>query len=377
MAACAGAPQILLWEDMFVNTPILTRGWTSGFLLWFSPLPGSISVLNQLSVSINILAWAFTRHPVRYNWERSCVDMKILVINKDMMERTVIQQVLHNNGHEIMSAENSETAMQLLQEGDIRFVIADRVTTDIDAKQFIKRVRDAKPPYYIYILVLTAKVEETDITTPRSGADDFLQKPLVPLELKSRVRVGERILNLGDSLVEAKDTLDRVAMYDTLTGVLNQKAFLIFSRGELERARRGQSPLSLIALDIDNFKAINDKHGENIGNDVLNVIAQAIREKSRPYDGLGRYESDLFIIILPDVIGHDAEKIADRILKGILNTHISLLDGRELNVGVSAGIASAGRITASTDMDILIQKAKEAVAHAKREGGSQSHIIFV
>jgi two-component system chemotaxis response regulator CheY len=303
--------------------------------------------------------------------------MKILVLNKDIKERMVIQQTLGQNGHEIVSAEDSETAMQLLQLGGLRLVIADRASTDIDSKQFVKRVRDAKPPYYVYILLLTPKVEESDITMPHVGADDYLQKPILPVDLRSRVRIGERILQLGDNLLEAKDTLQRVAMYDTLTGTLNQKAFLNYSRAELERARRGQSSFSLIALDIDNFKSINDKYGENIGNDVLNVIAQAIREKSRPYDGVGRYEADMFLITLPGVIGQDAEKIADRILKGILNTNISLLDGREIKVGISAGVICSTRITASTEIEAVIEHAKEAVAHAKRAGGNQSHVVFV
>ncbi len=303
--------------------------------------------------------------------------MKVLVLSKDLTERAVIQQVLQHNDHEIVSAENSQAAMQLLQEGDVRFVIADRVTTDSDEKQFIKSIRDAKPPYYIYILLLTAKVQEDDINEPDSGADDYLQKPIVPIELKSRVQIGERILKLGDSLIEAKDTLQRVAMYDTLTGTLNQKAQLSFSAGELERARRGQAPFSLIAVDIDDFKSVNDKYGENVGNDVLNVIAQAIREKSRPYDGVGRYEADMFLITLPGVIGQDAEKIADRILKGILNTNITLLDGREVKIGVSAGIVSTTRITAATEVAALIEQAQEAVAHAKREGGNQLHVVFV
>jgi two-component system cell cycle response regulator len=294
-----------------------------------------------------------------------------------LTERAMIQQVLQHNSHEIMSAEDSETAMQLLQEGDIRFVIADRTNTDMDDQQFIKRVRDAKPPFYIYILLLTPKVQESDITTPRFGADDYLNKPIAPLDLKSRVSIGERILRLRDSLSEAKDTLDSTAMFDTLTKALNQKAFLVLARGELERARRGQSPLSLVALDIDNFKAINDKYGENIGNDVLTVIAKSIREKSRPYDGVGRFEEDMFIIILPGVIGQDAEKVADRILKDIKNTNISLLDGRELNVSVSAGVVSSLRITASTEIDNLVQHAMEAVAHAKRDGGNQSHMMFI
>ena len=303
--------------------------------------------------------------------------MKILVINNDLMERTVIQQVLQVNGHEIILAENSDTALQLLQQGEIRFVIADRVNTDIDEKAFIRKIRDAKPPYYIYILLITPKVQDADVTTPRTGADDYVRKPIVPVELKSRVNIGERILSLGDHLVQAKDTLSTTAMLDTLTGSLNQVAFLTLARGELERARRGQASLSLIAFDVDNFKSINEQHGKSIGNDVLNLIAQVIREKSRPYDGLGRYENDMFLVILPGVVGTDAEKVADRILKGIYNTNISLADGREIKVSLSAGIVSSARITPATEMEALVERAKEAVALAKRAGGNQIHTLYV
>jgi diguanylate cyclase (GGDEF)-like protein len=267
--------------------------------------------------------------------------------------------------------------MQQLQEGEIRFVIADRANTDIDEKAFIRKIREAKPPHYIYILLITPKVQDTDVTMPRTGPDDYLHKPIVPVELKSRVHIGERILGLGDNLVQAKDSLDTLAMFDALTHALNQKAFLALSRGELERARRNQVPLSLIALDIDKFKSINDRYGENIGNDVLTVIAQGIREKSRPYDGLGRFEDDTFLLILPGVIGQDAEKIADRVIKGVIHTSISLLDGTALKVGLSAGIVSAGRISAATEIDALIEQAQEAVSVAKRAGGNQIHIIYI
>jgi diguanylate cyclase (GGDEF)-like protein len=301
--------------------------------------------------------------------------MKVLVLSKDLKERTVIQQVLQNDGHEPVPVEDSETALQRLQEGSIRFVITDRVTTDMDEKQFIKRVREAKPSSHAYILLITTKVQESDITTSR-GTDDYLHKPVVPIELRSRVHIGERILSLRDNLVQARDTLEHGAMFDPLTNVLNQKAFLALSRGELERARRGQSPFSLIALDIDNFTSIHDQYGQEIGNDVLNVIAKAIREKSRPYDGVGRYGNHSFLIALPGVIGQDAEKIADRILKGILNTNISLLDGNAINVSVSAGIICLTHITASTEIDVLIQRAQEAIAQAQREGGNRSYMLF-
>lgn len=303
--------------------------------------------------------------------------MKILVLSNDLMERTVIQQVLQRKGHELMPAENSDIAMRLLQEGDIRFIIADRATTDIDEKQFIQRVRDAKPPYYIYILLITEKVQETDIASPRLGPDDYLHKPVAPVELKSRVHIGERILNLGDSLEQAKGSLENTVMNDPLTRVLNQKAFLGLSMGELERARRAQSSLSLIALDVDNFRSINDQYGENIGDDVLRVIAQGIREKSRPYDGVGRYEADTFVLILPSVIGQDAEKIADRIIKSIKNTDISLMDGTALNISLSAGIASSTHVTVATRVEMLIEKAIDAVLQAKREGGNQVYTVYL
>ena len=303
--------------------------------------------------------------------------MKILVLNKDWMERTVIQQVLQSNGHEIVSGESSDTAMQLIQEGDIRFIIADRASTDIDETQFIKRVREAQPPHYIYILLITAKVQDTDIASPRTGADDYLHKPIVPIELKSRVHLGVRILGLGDDLEQVKDTLKNLAIFDPLTSLVNRRAFLALSRGELERARRGQLPLSLIGLGIDNFGSIKKNYGEEIGNDVLKVIAQTVREKSRQYDSVGRYEEATLLLILPGIIGQDAEKIADRVLKGILNTQTSLIDGTPVDIRVSVGIVSSIHISASTEIELLIQHAKEALSHAQRQGGNQVHTIFV
>jgi two-component system chemotaxis response regulator CheY len=303
--------------------------------------------------------------------------MKILVINNDLMERTVIRQVMQVNGHEIVVAENSDTAWKLLHSEEIRFIIADRIGTDIDEQGFIRRVRDSRPPYYIYILLITQKVQESDVTTPRTGADDYLRKPIVPVELKSRVNIGERILSLGDRLVQAKDTLDHTAMLDNLTGTLNQMAFLNLARGELERARRNQASLSLIAFTADNFKAIVDKHGKGIGNDVLTLIAQGIRDKSRPYDGLGRYEGDTFLLILPGVVGAEAEMVAERILKGIIHTHVSLMDGTELKVNLSVGIVSSGRITASTEIEMLMNNTREALALAQRAGDNQIHTIYV
>ncbi|NTV54329.1 MAG: diguanylate cyclase [Syntrophaceae bacterium] len=94
---------------------------------------------------------------------------------------------------------------------------------------------------------------------------------------------------------------------------MNRAAFLRQSAAELERARRASLPLSLISLDIDKFKSINDSFGSQSGDDVLRIVAQIIREKSRPYDCIGRWMGDEFVILVNGVIGVDAEKIAERI----------------------------------------------------------------
>lgn len=303
--------------------------------------------------------------------------MKILVLNNDVMERSVIQQVLQHNGHDVVMAGESDEAMRILQEGEVRFVIVDRSSTDIEEKQFIKRLREAQPPHYIYILLVASKVQDTDVTASRDGADDYLHKPIVPLELKSRVYIGQRMLGLGDNLINARDTLEKTAMFDPLTRTLNEAAFLALSRGELERARRGQAPLSLIALEIDNIVDISQIHGEEIAREVLVLLAQAIREKSRPYDGIGRYKENTFLIPLPGVIGQDAEKIAMRIVKGIRNTNISLLDGTAIDLKLSAGIVSSLRVTVTMEIEMLIEKAREAVAHSRQEGNDQVYTIFL
>lgn len=303
--------------------------------------------------------------------------MKILVINNDLMERSVIQQVLQSNKHEVVLAGNSDAAMQLLREGTIRFVIADRATTDIDEQLFIQRLREANPPYYIYVLLIVSKSSEADLTAPRSGADDYLNKPVVPLDLKSRVLIGERILGLSDELLQAREALNTMAMFDPLTHMFNPGAFLALSKGELERARRNQAPLSLIALQINNLSEINDKHGPGVGNDVLTVAAHAIREKSRPYDGAGHFEHALFLVPFPFVFGQDAIKIANRLFKGVLNADYTLLDGTAIQLNIGVGVVSASRVTVSTEMETLIAKARETLERVQRNGGNQLETVFL
>jgi len=294
--------------------------------------------------------------------------MDILLIHNDLMERSVIQQVLEHSGHTVTHVESAQEAWKLITEDGIRFIIADASDQEQSVHQFIQQIRSNPDLYgHTYILLLLNKGQNgTLVASLGVGADDYLNKPVAPQELKARVSVGARILMMGDTLIQAREQLDNLAMYDNLTGLMNRPAFYKLAQGELERARRGSESISIIALDVDNFKAINAEYDHKVGDNVLQIVAQVIREKCRPYDCIGRWDGDQFTIVLPGVVSSDAEKIAKRILAGVQSSDISLTDGPQLEVKLSAGIAATQTINAYAEIDTFIQSAVLAMSSSKQ-----------
>ena len=131
----------------------------------------------------------------------------------------------------------------------------------------------------------------------------------------------------------------------------------------------------MISLDLDNFKDLNSIYGIAAGGEALKAVASTIRERSRPYDCIGRWTGDEFLVALPGVIGEDAEKIAERIIKGVLSSEI-IFEGQPLTVGLSAGIASILQIHASTEIQPVIEQARQARARAREMGGNQVFLTF-
>jgi diguanylate cyclase (GGDEF)-like protein len=305
--------------------------------------------------------------------------MNILVISNDLMERSVIQQVLDHSHHKVTFVDNAKDAWNLITEESIRFVIADASAQEQPVHQLIQQVRSNPELFgHTYILLLINKGQNGSLVSSLGvGADDYLNKPVATQELKARVSVGVRILTMGDTLMHAREQLDNMALYDVLTGLMNRQAFYKVAQGELERARRSSEGISVIAMDVDNFKDINTRHGQSIGDNVLQVVAQIIREKSRPYDCIGRWDGDQFTIALPGVVSTDAEKIAKRILAGVQASQVSLMDGPPLEIKLSAGIASAQSLNAYAEIDTFIQNAVLAMSSSKQNKDEEVSIVFV
>jgi len=295
--------------------------------------------------------------------------MKALILEQNVKERSLIQHVLEKSGHEAILGGDMEQAWQMIEKGGTRFIIADGDAEDFKKSNLIGRTRAAKI-LPVYFLILTAGEEDI------ADADDNLHKPIAASELKARIMIGQRFLSLGQSLSDARSQLENLALYDSLTGMMNRNAFFRSAQGELERARRSSAPLSMIALDLDRFKSLNAEHGVEMGDEVLKIVAQIIREKCRPYDCIGRWTGDEFVIALPGIIGADAEKIAERIIKTIDAADITY-KGDTAKVGMSAGIVSTSRISASAEAEPLIEQARQAMMRAKESGGDQVYLTYI
>ncbi|MBT3338364.1 MAG: diguanylate cyclase [Anaerolineae bacterium] len=300
--------------------------------------------------------------------------MKILIVDDEQIERRIVEKTLARLGHELVVADNGAIAWNFIQEQQIRFVITDWNMPGIDGIQLIQKIRSSELDGYVYVILVTSNDKNEDIVQGLySGADDYLTKPFNPAELEARVAVGERVLTLEDHLVRAKNQLEKLAMVDSLTGIMNRRAIYKFARGELERARRLADPISVVFLDIDKFKDVNDEHGHLTGDEALKLITQVIKERSRTYDGIGRWAGDEFLVVLPGTSSQDAEKAALRIVEGIAATKLTLPTGGVLPIHASAGVATITKISgAATLLDDIIQLADEALYRAKEAGGNQA-----
>ena len=294
--------------------------------------------------------------------------MKILVLAADTRERGLIQSALEKNRHEVLSAASVEEALHLIASGHPRLAIVDDDLPSAQRAEFITWARaGGRSPIYLLSLSSTLQMP--------LDCDDTMHKPYTVAELVSRISLAQRFLALNDSLSEAREQIESVSMFDTLTGVLNHSAFLRIAQGELERARRAAAPLSVISLDLDNFRDLNNRYGMTAGDEALKAVGATTRERCRPYDCIGRWLGDEFAIALPGVIGEDAEKIAIRIIKGVLSMEV-IYEGQSVPVGLSAGIASILQIHASTELEPLIEQARQARARAREKGGNQVFLTF-
>jgi diguanylate cyclase (GGDEF)-like protein len=161
------------------------------------------------------------------------------------------------------------------------------------------------------------------------------------------------------------DRIKNLSMRDSLTELYNHRHSIELLGNELHRVGRYEGGLGVLMVDVDDFKAVNDAHGHQVGDQVLKEISRRLRDTLRTVDSLGRYGGEEFLAILPHTAPEDARQTAERLRRAIGDEAIHA-GGRELSVTVSIGVASYPG-TAETP-DALIREADAALYRAKQAG---------
>lgn len=289
--------------------------------------------------------------------------MKILIAEDEPVSRRLLEASLLEWGYDVVIASDGREALDILQAAySPSLVISDWMMPGMDGLTLCREIRRMDITGYIYVILLTAKDAKKDVIEGlEAGADDFLTKPFNREELKYRTRIGKRIINLERRILELANT-------DGLTGVLNRRAFMERMAWEAARSCRDKTPLSFILTDIDHFKDVNDTYGHQAGDMVLQRFAEMLSASVRPYDFMGRYGGEAFMVCLPGADLSQAESIAERMRASTESTGIMLPEGSQ-SILITASFGTASFTGAPLDtIELFIKRADDALYRAKHEG---------
>jgi diguanylate cyclase (GGDEF)-like protein len=295
--------------------------------------------------------------------------MRILLVDDSAVYRKLIGDHLRSWEFDFTVAETGAEAWRVLERPDApKLVLLDWVLPDLDGIELCQRIRKVGTTgHYIYVILLTSKQGRQDmLDAMNAGVDDYLVKPFDASELKARLLVGKRILNLQDELVAARESMRHAATHDSLTGLLNRGEIFGMLERELERARRERNPLSVILADIDHFKQVNDTCGHLFGDEALQEMAHRLQTGLRVYDGVGRYGGEEFLLVLPSCNVEDALVRANELRETIAANPI-MHRGVERSITMSMGVA-VSECAGVKELEALLSRADAALYAAKENG---------
>jgi two-component system chemotaxis response regulator CheY len=250
--------------------------------------------------------------------------LKILVADDSPVYRKLVEQSLSSEVYTVLLAKNGCQALDLFAEYHPGLVITDWTMPDISGIELCRRVRQDFRQYYAYIIILTGHTDKEEIIEGlASGADDYLTKPFYPAELRARVEVGRRIVELHREIEAKNRLLEELSLTDSLTGLPNRRAIELWASRQLGAAARHDFPIWLVMADLDFFKKVNDTYGHNAGDAVLKGFAEILKANTRQSDICGRLGGEEFVSHLRRKQGYTAAMVVEesRILQvSIFNT---------------------------------------------------------
>jgi diguanylate cyclase (GGDEF)-like protein len=292
---------------------------------------------------------------------------KVLVVDDSPIAIEKLSAALAQEGYEVVTAQDGREAIRRVRAEPPDLIILDVVMPDMDGIEVLRVLKARAAEEFIPVMLLSVKSDlESRVSGLRIGADDYLPKPFADEELLARAAALLRIKSLQDTLTKAKRDLERLSVTDGLTGLYNHRFLQERLREEFRRAQRYSDPLSLVMLDLDHFKRVNDLHGHPYGDRVLKQAADKIRKSVREPDICARYGGEEFAVILPKTHLSGALTVGERIWRA-LGEHVYEDKGTEERLTASLGIAffPAKDVTSA---ELLLRCADEALYRAKRDG---------
>lgn len=303
--------------------------------------------------------------------EGTTCEYPILLVDDDPFIVRVLSDSLEEMGYTVAVAKNGSEALELSANGDYPLILSDWVMPEMDGIELCRRIRSSQSPQYTYIILLTSLDKRDNIIEGlEAGANEYLVKPVNPAELTVRLKTARRIIDLERSLKKSLEEIRALSLKDPLTGAFNRRYLDDRLPQEVKRAYRFKRPLSILLMDIDHFKSVNDNYGHCVGDFVLKAAMEALAKNIRDeIDWIARYGGEEFVIVLPETPPEGMMVVAERLRQIISSLRIEY-DGVELGITASFGAANhmpAQQTPAVTPMQ-LVDLADRCMYSSKQTG---------
>lgn len=306
--------------------------------------------------------------------------IRILVVDDDPVSLRILEQALAQEGHQVITARDGREALQSALEHNPQAVIADWMMPRMDGVELCRTLRSIEQGREMYFLLLTScDDEQRTVQAFEAGVDDYITKPISPRLLMARLKGSQRLIEIKAArerdrvhmseqvkeLAIAKRRLKATANTDVLTGLPNRRAILEAMEAEWSVSIGSGAPLSVIMIDVDHFKQVNDRHGHDVGDEVLREIARVLRASIRQGEDVARLGGEEFLVICPNTRHDQAVVGAERMRQAIER---QLIHAGSFTGSVTASFGVAERRAAMQDCAQLLKRADEAVYQAKAAG---------